>query len=201
MSNFLLNEKLNNEMESVTKESRGLLGSKYGLWFLGLLSFVESMLMVPIITDPFMVAYILLHKKRVVAAVMVTTITSVIGGFGAYVTASFFIDLAFKFMTEEAIVEFYDIMERFRDSSFVLGFLGALTPIPFTTTALVAGAIKGSLILFLIGAFIGRLIRYGIAGYLTYRYGEEALRIAKSNIVPVTIIAVLASIIYIVFIM
>ncbi|MBP9836759.1 MAG: VTT domain-containing protein [Candidatus Pacebacteria bacterium] len=201
MSQFLLNEKLNNEMEGVTKESRGLLGSKYGLWFLGLLSFVESMLMVPIITDPFMVAYILLHRKRVVAAVMVTTITSILGGLGAYITASFFIDLAFKLMSEESIREFYDLMEHFRDSTFVLGFLGALTPIPFTSTALVAGAIKGSLILFLIGAFFGRVIRYGIAGYLTYRYGEDALRIAKNNIIPVSVVAVMVAIIYIIFIM
>lgn len=201
MSDLLLNEKLNIELENVTKESRGLLGSKYGLWFLGLLSFVESMLMVPIITDPFMVAYILLHRKRVVVAVLVTTITSVLGGLGAYITASFFIDLAFKFMTEEAIGEFYDLMEHFRDSTFVLGFLGALTPIPFTTTALVAGAIKGSLILFLIGAFIGRIIRYGIAGYLTYRYGEDALRIVKKNIAPVSIIAVILAIVYIIFAM
>ena len=157
--------------------------------------------MVPIITDPFMVAYILLHRKRVVAAVMVTTITSILGGLGAYITASFFIDLAFKLMSEESIREFYDLMEHFRDSTFVLGFLGALTPIPFTSTALVAGAIKGSLILFLIGAFFGRVIRYGIAGYLTYRYGEDALRIAKNNIIPVSVVAVMVAIIYIIFIM
>lgn len=197
MTDFLLNKKLNDEMGEVSKESKGLLGSRFGLWFLGLLSFVESMLMVPIITDPFMVAYILLHRKKVVVAVMVTTITSVLGGLGAYITASFFIDIAFQFMSQSAIDEFYNLMDRFKDSTFILGFLGALTPIPFTTTALVAGAIKGNLILFLIGAFIGRLIRYGVAGYLTYVYGEEALRIARKNIAPLTLLAVIIAVTYI----
>ncbi|MEZ4103819.1 MAG: VTT domain-containing protein [Candidatus Paceibacterota bacterium] len=186
----------NKEMKEVTKRSRGLLGSRYGLWFLGIVSFVESVLLIPLITDPFLVAYIILHRKRVVTAVIVTTFTSIIGGVIAYVTATFFIDVILGFLSSDSVGQFYNIVERFRDSTFALGLVGAITPVPFTLAALAAGAIKGNLILFLIGVFIGRSIRYGIAGYLTYKYGEDAVRIARGNIYPITIITLIVVAVY-----
>lgn len=184
------------DLKEITKQSKGLLGSRFGLWFLGILSFVESTLLVPLITDPFMIAYILLHRSRVVAAVLVTTITSIFGGFVAYITAAYFIDLTLGFLSPESVDQFYNMADRFKDSTFVLGLVGAITPAPFTITALVAGAIKGNLLLFLAGVFVGRIIRYSIAGYLTYRYGKRAIKLARKNIYPITIATLIFVVIY-----
>ena len=179
--------KQDKDMKEVAKRSEGLLSSKYGLLFLGIISFAESILLVPLITDPFLVAYIILHKQKAVVAVVVTILTSILGGIGAYVTAAFFIDLTLGYLSPDSVVEFYRIVEQFQDSTFVLGLIGAITPLPFTLTALAAGAIKGNLGLFLIGVLLGRTIRYGLAGYLTYRFGEDALRIARENIIKITL--------------
>ena len=53
--------------------------------------------------------------------------------------------------------------------------------------------------LFIVGSFIGRLIRYGITGYLTHRFGEVALAIAKRNAFVISIAACCFAIIYLFF--
>lgn len=185
------------DIEAMTRKASGLIDSRFGLWFLGLLSFVESALLIPVITDPFMVAYIVVHRTRVWAAILVTTVTSLLGGFVAYVTAAFMIDLVLNFLSPETIAAFYQMIETYRNDTFILAFLGALTPIPFTMTALVAGTIKGNLLLFLLGALVGRIIRYSLVGYLTYRFGERAVSLARKNIFLTSIITVILVIIYI----
>jgi len=189
-------KQIDKEMKDVAKKSKGLLSSRYGLWFLGILSLAESMLLVPLITDPFLVAYILLDKSKAFVAVVVTTTTSILGGLIAYITATFFIDIALGFLSPESVAHFYNIVDRFRDSTFILGFVGAVTPVPFTLSALAAGVIKGNLILFIVGAFLGRAIRYGIAGYLAYKFGEDAVRLGRRNIKPISIITFILVIIY-----
>jgi len=63
----------------------------------------------------------------------------------------------------------------------------------------VAGILHGNIIAFIVGAFIGRIIRYGITGYLTYAFGQAALAIAERNIWPITLAAVCAAILYLIF--
>ncbi|MCB9810663.1 MAG: VTT domain-containing protein [Candidatus Nomurabacteria bacterium] len=184
------------DLREVTQKSKGLLSSRYGLWVLAIISFVESMLLIPLITDPFLIAYILLHRSKVVTAVVVTLAASIIGGLVAYITANFFIDIILGFLSDKSVAEFYVISEEFKNSTFILGLVGAITPVPFTLTALAAGAIKGNLLLFLSGVFVGRSVRYSIAGYLTYHYGEDAVRMARKNIKPITIITFVSIIIY-----
>jgi len=177
-------------VDAMTVKASGLISSRYGLWFLGLLSFVESSLVIPLITDPFMAAYILVHRGKVLVTVLVTTLTSVFGGFIAYVTAAFFIDLILVYLSPETVEIFNGMIENYRHETFALAFLGALTPIPFTLAALVAGTIKGNLLLFLLGALVGRFLRYGIVGYLTYKFGAPALVMARKNIGIFSIITI-----------
>jgi membrane protein YqaA with SNARE-associated domain len=184
-------------VEAVTKKAAGLINSRYGLWFLGILSFVESSLLIPLITDPFMAAYILVHRGRAVVAVVVTTVTSLLGGLVAYITAAFVMDKIFEFLSPETIQVFNEMIVSVKEETFIMAFLGALTPIPFTLSALAAGVIKGDLLMFMLGALAGRAIRYSIVGYLTYRYGQPALELAKKNIALASVITFIIVGIYI----
>jgi membrane protein YqaA with SNARE-associated domain len=178
-----------------------LLHEKYSLVVLGVISFVESALPIPLITDPFMVAYILAHRSRAIAGILVTTITSLFGGLCAYLVASFFIDTLLTYATPATLEEFYDLAATYASSSLLLGFLGAITPVPFTLAAVVAGAMKGNVVLFLLGAFVGRILRYGITGYLTYRFGGAALAITKRYITTISFVAVILALAYLWFLM
>lgn len=181
----------------ITDKITNLIKARYGLWFLGFLSFAESALLVPIITDPFMVAYMLVHKSKTTLSLLVTVLTSVIGGVAAYVTAALFMDLIKPILSVEAILVFEDIVYRFHDDMFLLAFLGAVTPLPYTLTALAAGTIKGNLLLFILGSFAGRMLRYGIVAYLTYVFGEKALGLIRKNIIYISIIAIIATVLYV----
>lgn len=186
-------------VQSVTRSLRDLLTHRYSLSILGLISFVESALPVPIITDSFMVAYIIAHRSKVVLGVLVTTVTSVAGGVAAYLIARFFSEGILNLLSPETAAEFARLASTYADSVSLLGFLGAITPVPFTLAAVVAGILHGNIIAFIVGAFIGRIIRYGITGYLTYAFGQAALAIAERNIWPITLAAVCAAILYLIF--
>jgi len=183
-------------MLAVTKRAGDLLRSRYGLWVLGIISFVESVLPVPIIVEPCMVAYIIVQRTRAIIAVVVTTLTSVLGGVIAYTTAAFFIELILPLLSNQAAAQLNDVIDSFGEGVFVLAFAGAITPIPFPLVAVAAGILQGNLLLFILGAFLGRFIRYGIIGYLTYYFADAALALAKKHFRIITIITLLACLLY-----
>jgi membrane protein YqaA with SNARE-associated domain len=187
------------EVNSVVQKCADLLRSKYGLWFLGVTSFADAALALPIITDPFMVAYIVANRKRTIEAVVVTILASSLGGVFTYLVASYFIDQILHFFSPEMEAGFHYVVSIFDQGTFALAFLGALTPIPYTLVAAVAGALKGSLIMFVLGSIAGRIIRFGVVGYLTYRFGDLALQIAKKHLKTLSILAVLLVLGYILY--
>lgn len=196
---FNILSRFNNNTAALTSKASDLISSRFGLWFLGLLSFVESLLLIPLITDPFLAAYIIVRKEKAVRAVIVTTITSMFGALIAYITAAFFIDLIIDYLSYDTIQVFNQMTSVIKEETFTLAFIGAVTPIPFTLTALAAGAIKGNLLLFLLGAVIGRALRYSVVGYFSYKFGDRAMELAQKNIVILSVLTVIAVAIYVWF--
>lgn len=194
-----LKDSYEKQLEVITGHLVALLSTRYNLWVLGVISFAESALPVPIITDPFMVAYIMVERGKVIRGVLVTTITSVLGGLAAFLVAALGSDLFLRFAPDSTVTQFNALVATYADSASMLGFLGALTPIPFTLAAVVAGTLQANVFLFIIGAFIGRLIRYGLTGYLAHRFGTVALAMAKRHAFSISIIAVLAALLYLFF--
>lgn len=184
-------------VREASRQAGGLLRSRYGLWFLGMVSFVESVLPAPIITDPFLIAYLLANRARVVAGVVVTLVTSLLGGLLAYVAAAYFIELLFAFLTPAMEAEFHTVVDRFRDDTFTLAVIGAVTPIPYTLVAMAAGAINGNLALFLLGSLIGRGFRYILIAILTQRFGDRALALAERHLTFATVLIGLLVLAYI----
>jgi len=178
-------------VEEATVQAGGLLRSKYGLWALGGISFIESALVVPIITDPFLVAYILADKKSVYKGVIVTLIGSILGGVFAYAIAFLF----YEFIAERYLVgvvgeQFYVIVDRLKEGTFIISLLGAITPIPYTLVAMGAGFVKGNFFLFLLASVLGRGGRYAIVGAITYMFGEQALVMVRRQVLLITLVCV-----------
>lgn len=188
------------QIVSAAKQAGGIFRSRFGLWLLGMISFVESALVVPLVTDPFLVAYILANKQRALAGTVVTVASSVLGGAVAYATAvALFEFVSYRFLTTEQLLEFYLIAEGFNEGAFVLTFLGAVTPIPYTLVALAAGFVKASFVAFVVASIVGRGFRYGLVGYLTYRYGDQALERARRNVTAATVVLIVLGSVYLFF--
>lgn len=159
-----------------------LLQSKIGLWLIAAISFFESALPVPLITDPFMVAGILANRTRAWQIILITIITSILGGLAAFSMAAFFFDVLTTYMTSAMQVEFQSMIEFGASETFVTTLTGAVTPIPYTITAWVVAAAGGSFWLFLGASLIGRSFRYITVGYCTYKFGPSALQYARRSL-------------------
>lgn len=192
--------KLHVRVEKTVAVTGEHLRKPYGLWGLGAISFVESALVVPIVTDPFLIAYILANRNKAVRGVLVTLITSLMGGLVAYFSAvGFFEVIITPLISDETIKQIQIFSTQFTDGAFLLTLAGAVTPVPYTLVAIAAGLVKASVFAFVAASFLGRGGRYAVVGWLTYRFGERAIAIARRQIVFATILCGLLFVFYVIY--
>lgn len=177
--------------------AQALMESRSGLWLIGVVSFLESALPIPIITDPFMVAGILANRSKAALIVAITLVTSVLGGVVAYFLARYFFGLLESMMTVGMRDQFVVLTTTMDTSNtLVLTLVGAVTPIPYTMTAWVVGITKGSLFWFIAGSFIGRGFRYIVVGVCTYWFGPRALTYARRSLGVTSILLIILAGLY-----
>ncbi len=163
---------------SIEKAQR-LMQSRRGLWLIAVVAFVESALPVPILTDPFLAAAVVLNRSKAVMLTLLTTVFSVLGGVVAYYSAALFFDAILSAMPAN-LLQKYEIMATNTDTNiFFLTIIGAVTPVPYTISAWVAAALQGGIAVFILASLVGRGFRYGIVAYCSYRFGPAALQYAK----------------------
>ena len=148
-------------------KAQEIMASRNGQWLIAFISFLESATPVPIMTDPFMMASIILNRAKYLQTILVTTIASVAGGVLAYFTAVFFLELALNWLAP--------------DAAFALASM----------TAWAVGVMQGSLTAFIIASIIGRGARYLIIGWLTYHFGPAAVKIARRYVGITSIVIIL----------
>lgn len=196
----MASESLKKQITVAAQDTGERIRSRYGIWGLGIISFIESALLVPIITDPFLIAYILANRKDTFRAILVTTLASVAGGVAAYfIAVGFFEVVVSPYITEQTEMHIHEIASGFEEGAFILTFTGAITPVPYTLIAMAAGIVQAHFLLFIIASFLGRGVRYAFEGILVYRFGEPAMKIVKKQIVVTTILCAAAIVLYILY--
>lgn len=185
-------------LKNFALQARTLLRTKYGLWFVGFISFAESALPVPLITDPFLIIYIIANQGRVFSGVLVTTAMSVVGGVSAFAVAAFFQPYILSLLSVESLLQFESIVARFQEEMFIVTILGAVTPVPYTLVSLAAGFVEGSLLIFVLASLIGRGGRYALVGYVTHKFGIRAMEKIRKQMFGLTIVTVAAIAAYII---
>lgn len=194
-------EKVEARVEKVLRansvqKAQEVIRSRSGLAVLATISFIESALPVPILTDPFLVAAILVDRARAVRLVLVTMVTSVLGGLCAYFMATFFFEFILQWMTPAMAEEFHALAATNGGSALALTLVGAVTPIPYTIVAWVVAVLEGSLLAFIVASVLGRGFRYTIVGYASYRFGPAAVSWARRYIGIASILLVLLVALY-----
>lgn len=196
MNTLLESEQLTLQEVALTRAEK-VLRSKYGLYGLGLISYVESVLPIPILTDPFLIVYILANRKKAVLAVAVSVFTSVIGGITAYYIGYLFSDMFLPLLRGEMLAQFNTLASQVQNETFILTLLGALTPVPYTGVAVAAGFVHGNPAAFIVASLLARVLRYGLIGYLTYYFGVQCMQILKRNKLPLIIATIVGVLVYI----
>lgn len=178
------------------QKAKQLMRSRSGLPIMAAISFVESALPLPILTDPFLVAAILLHRAQAVKFVIVTTLASVAGGVSAYYMATYFFDMLLGAMNAGVVHEFNALLQNGESSVWLLTLIGAITPIPYTIVAWVLAVLEGSILIFIIGSILGRGFRYAVVGYCTYRFGPLAVNYAKRYVGLTSVVLIGLAVVY-----
>ncbi len=182
--------------QSVSR-AQEIMQSRSGIWIVAAISFVESALPIPILTDPFLMAAILLNRTKTKTIIFVTTTASVLGGMVAYLSAALFLEAILNMLTSESVASFEAVTQNYQDSSFLLAILGAITPLPYTTAAWGVAVLGGGLLSFTIASIIGRGFRYIVVGYAVYWFGPTVVRYAKRSMFITSVILVVAVAAYI----
>ncbi len=191
-----LEEQYQKEVVGLVEKTGQLLRSRFGLWVLGAISFVDSAVAFPGPVDPFLAAYIMANRKNAWLGYVVATVSSVLGGVMLYLFAAFFTDQLLALLSPESTKTFNELVLHFDQGTFMLAFLGAFTPIPYGFVVIAAGILKGNIFMLIIGSLLGRGVRFGVVAYLTYRFGEKALTIAKKHLKTLSMCAVAFAVLY-----
>ena len=147
--------------------------SRYALWALAVVAFVESSFF-PIPPDVLMIPMIIARPSRAFIIAGIATLASVMGGLFGY-----YIGFALMETIGQPILDFYGKGEKFADFAETYNEWGAwavlvagVTPFPFKVITIASGVTQLSLPLFITFAIIARSLRFFLVAVLLWKFGE-----------------------------
>lgn len=147
-------------------------------FWLAVIAFAEASFF-PIPPDVFLMPMVALQKKRWVQLGAITALYSVLGGIAGYYIGYIFYEALALPLIElyglEADIARVGVM--FQEQAFWAVFISAFTPIPYKVFTIASGFFQVNLLTLIIGAILGRGLRFMFEAWLMYRFGE---RIARS---------------------
>lgn len=169
------------------------------VWILGIIAFAESTFF-PIPVDTFIVALVLLNRKKWFIFGLVATIMSVLGGIAGYFVGWFLFDSVGTWLVQTYNIQaqILTVQGMYADNVFLTTFTSAFTFIPYKVFTIAGGAFKVSIIPFITASILGRGIRFMAEAYLLNRYGEQVGRLVYkwfSVIVGMVIVAAIVAVI------
>lgn len=161
---------------------------------LAFLSFIEAIIF-PIPPDPLLLAMVFTKTSNWFRYATITVGASIAGGVVGYYFGFALFESVGQWIVDAFHLqqEYEDLGHKFSDGSIIAVFTAALTPVPFKLITITAGAFKVSLIDFLIGAILGRSLRFYAIAFLAKllgkRYREQIERYI--DVISIVLVAVL----------
>lgn len=124
---------------------------------------------------------IIADRKRAFPITMAAAIGSLIGGALAYIIGMFLFDSVGVWLIENfATAEKFELArEMFLRHGVLIVVLTAITPIPYKLIGICAGFLGFPIWLFLGVSAVFRTLRFGLVGYLLWRFQERANAVVK----------------------
>ena len=147
--------------------------SDNALWFLALISFIESSVF-PIPPDVLMIPMILARPDRAFVIAGVALVSSVLGGLLGYAIGAF----AFESIGQPILMSLgkAEAMEafngRFNDLGFWPVLIAGLTPFPYKVITIMSGWTGLPLATFVVTSIVARGLRFFIVAGLLWKFGE-----------------------------
>lgn len=148
---------------------------EHGLWMIGVASFLESTV-VPIPLELALIPYMVARRDKLWTIAAIVTGACLLGALVGYGVGAFFMEGVGQSLVET--MGWGEGLESFQQSLDEHGFLAVLsigiTPVPFQSAMLAAGASRYPVHLFLLAAAIARGLRYFGLALLVHQAGDRA---------------------------
>ena len=147
---------------------------------------LESII-IPIPSDPLLVATVLARPKRWRRLALGCTIASVIGGVGGWALGTFFSPYLYEWLAMlpemiAGLAAFGAVEAGFAKFGIFLVFLGAFSPLPYKVIAVSAGIGGFGLLPFILTSIVGRGLRFAIVAGIAKNNGNPRVLISLVTI-------------------
>ena len=150
------------------------------VWLVFVMTVCESVfLFIP--PEVFMTPAVIANRRRAVPVVLAAAAGSLVGGMISYLIGMYLFDSVGVWLIENfASMEKFEVARgMFLKHGILIIALSALTPIPYKLMAICAGFLSYPIWLFLIVSGVFRTTRFGLIGYLLWRYQARANTIVR----------------------
>lgn len=150
-------------------------GSRHMLWFLGVLSFLETIIL-PIPIEVVLIPLMAINKSRIWTLATVTTAGCLLASLVGYgIGMALYQSVGTWFIEAMGMQQGYEAFQAFFDEyGFVAILALGILPVPFQIAMITAGLSGYPIYLFVLAALIARGLRYYGLAWLVYRFGDRA---------------------------
>lgn len=165
--------------------------SRYALWALALVAFVESSVF-PIPPDALMIPMIIALPRRAFLIAGICTFSSVLGGIlGYYIGATLFEEIG------RPLLEFYGKVDQFgtfREAYNAYGawavLIAGVTPFPYKVITILSGATDLNFGIFMVSSVIARALRFFVIAALLWKFGIPIRNFIERRLGLVFVVAI-----------
>jgi membrane protein YqaA with SNARE-associated domain len=155
--------------------ARRLANSRKGLWLIGVMSFLESII-VPIPLEVVLIPYMMARRDALWRIASVVLLGCLVGALVGYGVGYFVFDTLGRWIIDTTgwQSQFETTKDWFGSNGFWAVLAIGVTPVPFQVAMLVAGVMKYPLLLFVLATVIARGVRYFGLALLVHMVGDKA---------------------------
>jgi len=168
-----------------------LAGHRHALWWLALVSFVESSVF-PIPPDVMLVPMILARRRRAWLYAGVATAASVLGGLAGYA-----IGLGLYEAVARPLLDLYGYAAAFAEFQALYAehggwvvFTAGITPFPYKVITIASGAVGLALPTFIVASVLARGLRFFLEAALLWQFGPPIRDFIEQRLALVTTVFV-----------
>ena len=170
----------------------------HAMFWLCALSFLQPII-IPIFPETLMGLMILADRAHWKKYTGITIFVSTLGGITGYLIGAFlFREFGTLVLGHWGIHQwFHTAQHMLAQNPFLIAVFLVISPIPDKILVVLSGFFHVPIIPFVIGFFVGRIVRFGAIGYLIYRFGEHMLDTIRRYFEVFGIAAVLVAVFFI----
>jgi membrane protein YqaA with SNARE-associated domain len=164
-----------------------LANHRYAPWWLTIISFAEGSIF-PIPPDIMLIPMILSTRNKAWFYAILTTLSSVVGGWFGYCIGFFLFDTIGRsiIMIYDLDAHFTTFQSWFAENGGLIILVKGWTPIPFKIITITAGFSHLDPLIFTITSFISRALRFFLVAGLLYFFGKSIRDFIERRLTLVT---------------